>query len=121
MWPPRMAQAVDPVMLGKVRAKQYYSDDHTRERNMGILLHGDGSFSGQARSDARPGSARVLVLSCRSRGFSEICTSMSCATLCWTALMLPVCSAAALRQRMVVTGLLGTLYLPCHQVMLSAI
>ena len=35
-------------MLGKVRAKQYYSDDHTRERNMGILLHGDGSFSGQA-------------------------------------------------------------------------
>lgn len=40
-------QAVDPVLVGKVRAKQYYSDDHDRTRNMGILLHGDGSFSGQ--------------------------------------------------------------------------
>ncbi|KAK9832587.1 hypothetical protein WJX81_001617 [Elliptochloris bilobata] len=44
---PSHLEAVDPVMLGKVRAKQYYSDDHARERNMGILLHGDGSFSGQ--------------------------------------------------------------------------
>ena len=44
-------------MLGKVRAKQYYSDDHTRERNMGILLHGDGSFAGQAR---RPGPANAV-------------------------------------------------------------
>lgn len=33
--------------MGKVRAKQYYSDDHDRSRNMGVLLHGDGSFSGQ--------------------------------------------------------------------------
>ena len=40
------------MLLGKVRAKQYYSDDHSRERNMGILLHGDGSFSGQARLSA---------------------------------------------------------------------
>ena len=58
-------QAVDPVLLGKVRAKQYYSDDHARERNMGILLHGDGSFSGQARCptilDAVPGSAAPLA------------------------------------------------------------
>ena len=34
-------------MLGKVRAKQYYEDDHTRSRSMPILLHGDGAFSGQ--------------------------------------------------------------------------
>ncbi len=40
-------QAVDPVLVGKVRAKQYYSDDHNRSRNLGVLLHGDGSFSGQ--------------------------------------------------------------------------
>ena len=40
-------QAVDPVLIGKVRAKQYYSDDYSRDRNMGILLHGDGSFAGQ--------------------------------------------------------------------------
>ena len=31
----------------QVRAKQYYSDDKERIKNLGILLHGDGSFSGQ--------------------------------------------------------------------------
>ena len=35
------------MLVGKVRAKQYYSDDHDRSRNLGLLLHGDGSFSGQ--------------------------------------------------------------------------
>lgn len=34
-------------MLGKVRAKQYYSEDGERMKNMGILMHGDGSFAGQ--------------------------------------------------------------------------
>ena len=40
-------QAVDPIVLGKVRAKQYYSEDGERSRNMAILMHGDGSFAGQ--------------------------------------------------------------------------
>lgn len=40
-------QAVDPIVLGKVRAKQYYSEDAERSKNMGILMHGDGSFAGQ--------------------------------------------------------------------------
>ena len=40
-------QAVDPVVLGKVRAKQYYDTDPSRLGTMGVLLHGDGSFSGQ--------------------------------------------------------------------------
>lgn len=40
-------QAVDPVVLGKVRAKQYYSEDTSRMGTLGILLHGDGAFSGQ--------------------------------------------------------------------------
>lgn len=31
----------------QVRAKQYYSDDAARDKTMGILLHGDGSFAGQ--------------------------------------------------------------------------
>jgi len=31
----------------QVRAKQYFSDDKERIKNLGILLHGDGSFSGQ--------------------------------------------------------------------------
>lgn len=34
-------------MLGKVRAKQYYGEDGDRSKNMGILMHGDGSFAGQ--------------------------------------------------------------------------
>ena len=38
-------QAVDPVVLGKVRARQYFQDDAERGRTMGVL--GDGSFSGQ--------------------------------------------------------------------------
>ena len=40
-------QAVDPVVLGKVRAKQYYSEDKERLKNLCILMHGDGSFAGQ--------------------------------------------------------------------------
>ncbi|KAK9823376.1 hypothetical protein WJX72_002327 [[Myrmecia] bisecta] len=44
---PSHLEAVDPVVLGKVRAKQYYSDDPTGTKNLGILLHGDGSFAGQ--------------------------------------------------------------------------
>lgn len=42
-----MVQAVDPVVLGKVRAKQFYSNDKDMAKNLGILMHGDGSFSGQ--------------------------------------------------------------------------
>eukprot|EP00271_Cylindrocystis_brebissonii_P012890 TRINITY_DN32392_c0_g1_i1.p1 TRINITY_DN32392_c0_g1~~TRINITY_DN32392_c0_g1_i1.p1 ORF type:complete len:1065 (-),score=252.79 TRINITY_DN32392_c0_g1_i1:1649-4843(-) len=44
---PSHLEAVDPVVIGKTRAKQYYSKDFDRTRNMAILLHGDGSFSGQ--------------------------------------------------------------------------
>ncbi|KAM1370992.1 hypothetical protein ACFX2F_041393 [Malus domestica] len=40
-------EAVDPVVVGKTRAKQYYSNDVDRTKNMGILIHGDGSFAGQ--------------------------------------------------------------------------
>ncbi|XP_024362659.1 uncharacterized protein [Physcomitrium patens] len=44
---PSHLEAVDPVVIGKTRAKQYYSNDKDRSKNMAILLHGDGSFSGQ--------------------------------------------------------------------------
>lgn len=44
---PSHLEAVDPVVVGKTRAKQYYSNDVDRTKNMGILLHGDGSFAGQ--------------------------------------------------------------------------
>ena len=33
--------------MGKTRAKQYYSKDKDRKKNMGVLMHGDGSFAGQ--------------------------------------------------------------------------
>jgi 2-oxoglutarate dehydrogenase E1 component len=44
---PSHLEAVDPVVEGKTRAKQYYSKDTDRTRNMSILIHGDASFSGQ--------------------------------------------------------------------------
>ncbi len=47
---PSHLEAVDPIVLGKVRAKQHYSQDEARTKNLGVLLHGDGAFSGQART-----------------------------------------------------------------------
>ncbi|KAK7273057.1 hypothetical protein RIF29_14103 [Crotalaria pallida] len=44
---PSHLEAVNPVVVGKTRAKQYYSNDVGRLKNMGILIHGDGSFAGQ--------------------------------------------------------------------------
>lgn len=44
---PSHLEAVNTVVLGKCRAKQYFTDDHDRSANMPILLHGDGAFSGQ--------------------------------------------------------------------------
>ncbi|KAM7492068.1 hypothetical protein LguiA_034989 [Lonicera macranthoides] len=44
---PSHLEAVDPVVVGKTRAKQYYANDADRTKNMGVLIHGDGSFAGQ--------------------------------------------------------------------------
>lgn len=44
---PSHLEAVDPVVIGKTRAKQFHSNDTDRTKNMGILIHGDGSFAGQ--------------------------------------------------------------------------
>mmetsp|Transcript_27481 Transcript_27481/g.77723 ORF Transcript_27481/g.77723 Transcript_27481/m.77723 type:complete len:863 (-) Transcript_27481:37-2625(-) len=44
---PSHLEAVNTVVLGKVRAKQHYSKDTERVKHVPILLHGDGSFSGQ--------------------------------------------------------------------------
>lgn len=44
---PSHLEAVDPVVLGKTRGKQYYSNDLDRTKNLAVLIHGDGSFSGQ--------------------------------------------------------------------------
>ena len=44
---PSHLEAVNPVVLGKVRAKQMQIGDTDRARVMGILLHGDAAFAGQ--------------------------------------------------------------------------
>jgi 2-oxoglutarate dehydrogenase E1 component len=45
---PSHLEAVDPVVVGKVRARQDMAADITTRRSvMGILLHGDAAFAGQ--------------------------------------------------------------------------
>ncbi|CAG8545535.1 11102_t:CDS:2, partial [Dentiscutata erythropus] len=45
---PSHLEAVDPVVLGKTRALQFYmNDEKERHRAMAILLHGDASFAAQ--------------------------------------------------------------------------
>ena len=44
---PSHLEAVDPVVVGKVRAKQNLRRDFVREKVMGILMHGDAAFAGQ--------------------------------------------------------------------------
>ena len=45
---PSHLEAVDPVVVGKVRARQDMSGDtHGRHTVMGIVLHGDAAFAGQ--------------------------------------------------------------------------
>ena len=44
---PSHLEAVNPVVLGKVRAKQEQLKDHDRVQVMPLLLHGDAAFAGQ--------------------------------------------------------------------------
>jgi len=44
---PSHLEAVDPVVLGKVRAKQDQHHDNERAAVLPLLLHGDASFAGQ--------------------------------------------------------------------------
>ncbi|MDK3016943.1 2-oxoglutarate dehydrogenase E1 component [Pseudodonghicola flavimaris] len=44
---PSHLEAVNPVVLGKVRAKQDQLNDTDRTQVMGVLLHGDAAFAGQ--------------------------------------------------------------------------
>lgn len=44
---PSHLEAVDPVTLGKVRAKQQLFADTDRSKVVGLLLHGDAAFAGQ--------------------------------------------------------------------------
>jgi len=44
---PSHLEAVNPVVMGKVRAKQDQLSDSARDKAMAILLHGDAAFCGQ--------------------------------------------------------------------------
>jgi 2-oxoglutarate dehydrogenase E1 component len=44
---PSHLEAVDPVVIGKVRAKQALRGDAERRRVLPLLLHGDAAFAGQ--------------------------------------------------------------------------
>jgi 2-oxoglutarate dehydrogenase E1 component len=44
---PSHLEAVNTVVLGRVRAKQRQRGDTDREKVMGLLLHGDAAFAGQ--------------------------------------------------------------------------
>ena len=44
---PSHLEAVNPVVLGQTRAKQYFHKDKLRKQVIPVLLHGDASFAGQ--------------------------------------------------------------------------
>ena len=44
---PSHLEIVDPVVIGRVRAKQHQRHDTARQKVAGILLHGDAAFAGQ--------------------------------------------------------------------------
>ncbi len=44
---PSHLEVADPVVLGKVRAKQTLAGDIDRRQTMGLLIHGDAAFAGQ--------------------------------------------------------------------------
>jgi hypothetical protein len=45
---PSHLEAVNPVVLGKVRAKQDQLGDTDRKQVVPVLLHGDAAFAGRA-------------------------------------------------------------------------
>ena len=44
---PSHLEAVDPVVLGKTRATQFYQHDEERNSSMALLIHGDAAFAAQ--------------------------------------------------------------------------
>ena len=44
---PSHLEAVNPVVLGQVRAKQFFHQDKNRKKVIPVLMHGDAAFAGQ--------------------------------------------------------------------------
>lgn len=56
---PSHLEAVNTVVQGKCRAKQYYAQDAGRSQTLPLLLHGDGAFAGQARCVCMDGGVGI--------------------------------------------------------------
>jgi len=50
---PSHLEAVNPVVIGKVKAKQFFSGDREEDmlKHLPVLLHGDAAFAGQGMFD----------------------------------------------------------------------
>jgi 2-oxoglutarate dehydrogenase E1 component len=80
---PSHLEAVNTVAMGKVRAKQYYSDDQSRTANMPILLHGDGAFAGARLTLLQLGGAGGSALAhLRMHAQPELPAADWCCVLC---------------------------------------
>ncbi len=44
---PSHLEIVDPIVVGRVRAKQHQRSDHDFRKVLGVLTHGDAAFAGQ--------------------------------------------------------------------------
>ena len=44
---PSHLEAVNPLVMGNVKAKMHYKGDKTGDKSFGVLLHGDAAFAGQ--------------------------------------------------------------------------
>lgn len=44
---PSHLEAVNPLVQGKTKAKQFFSNDTNGDKTMSVLIHGDASFAGQ--------------------------------------------------------------------------
>ena len=44
---PSHLEAVNPIVLGQVRAKQFFHNDKERKKVIPVLIHGDAAFAGQ--------------------------------------------------------------------------
>ena len=44
---PSHLEAVNPVVLGQTRAKQFFHKDAKRKKVIPVLIHGDAAFAGQ--------------------------------------------------------------------------
>jgi 2-oxoglutarate dehydrogenase E1 component len=65
-------QAVDPVVMGKTRAKQTKHGDHEREKVMCLMLHGDASFYGQVHEQVFLSADQTQGTVAETLGFSKL-------------------------------------------------